>query len=268
MTEKPLESNRQLWDSWVPHHLASHFYDVETFVAGGTSIDRLEREAAGHVAGRTLLHLQCHFGKDTISFARLGAIATGVDFSSVAIAAARQLAGRCQVDVRFMAAEVTDLDLGEEFEVVFTSNGVLGWLPDLGAWARVIARHLRPGGRFALVEGHPVMWLFDEDTEERVLRVRYPYFDPGEPLRFAYRGSYAAPQADVDSVEYGYVHSLSDVLGALLTAGLRIESFIEHPMMAWQALPFMDQDDEGFWRVPADVGDIPLSYSVVATKPL
>ena len=265
--DDPISANRTLWDSWVPHHVASDFYDVEAFVAGATSLDRLERDAAGDVGGRSLLHLQCHFGKDTISFARLGARVTGVDFSAAAIAEADRLAQRCAVPARFVEAEVTTLDLGERFDVVFTSNGVLGWLADLPAWGRVIARHLRPGGRFALVEGHPVMWLFDDDTTERALHVRYPYFDPGAPLRLSYRGTYAAPDADVESVEHAYVHSLGDVLGALLDAGLRIDSFVEHDVVAWRALPFMERDDEGFWGVPADVGHIPLSYTVIAHRP-
>jgi SAM-dependent methyltransferase len=267
-----LEANRKLWDSWVPIHVGSEFYDVEAFRRGGISLDRLELEAAGDVAGKSLLHLQCHFGKDTISFARLGASATGADFSPAAISQARRLAGETGVPARFVESEVTALPdhLDGRFDVVFTSNGVIGWLPDLRPWGRVIAHFLASGGRFAIVEGHPVMFAFDDDDDDdlnRTPRPQHRYFATGEPLTFAYRGTYADFDADVDSVEHGWPHSMADVLSALLDAGLRIESFAEHPVLAWKAFRCMERDDEGFWRLPPGVGEIPLSFSLVARKP-
>jgi SAM-dependent methyltransferase len=153
--------------------------------------------------------VQCHFGLDTLSWARLGAIVTGVDFSEKAIGIARALADELALPATFVQANLYDLVdvLDGRFDVVFASNGVLGWLPDLRCWAEVVAHFLAPGGRFYLLEAHPTAWMFDDESAEPPLRVRYPYFEQDEPLRFEYPGSYAVPEAPFTSVEYGWIHS-------------------------------------------------------------
>ena len=156
-TDHRIEVNRRNWNERTPVHVASDFYDVEGFKAGRITLSDLEREGVGDARGRSLLHLQCHFGLDTLSWARLGARVTGVDLSDDAIATARRLNAELGLDARFIRANVFDLPevLDEEFDVVYTAMGVLVWLPDLTAWARVVARHLKPGGLFYLLETHP-----------------------------------------------------------------------------------------------------------------
>jgi SAM-dependent methyltransferase len=249
-----VSSNRDLWDAWTPHHVASGFYDVEGFVADPAAhpLDAVVREVVGDVAGRQLLHLQCHFGLDTLRLALLGAHVTGVDFSHQAIAAARVVAERIGVPAVFVESDVRALP--DEvplaaFDVVFTSYGVLSWLPDLRPWATSIASRLAPGGVFHLIEMHPALWIFDEEAPEPPLSVRYPYFSGG-PLRFDEHGSYAAPDADVTAVSYSWAHPFEEILGSLLAEGLVIESLREYPKIAWRHIPYMVQDGDGFWRLP------------------
>jgi len=271
--DRYLRSNQAMWDVWTRHHVASPFYDVEGFKAGRRDrrrgLDELETRLVGDVADRSLLHLQCHFGLDTLAWARRGAAVTGVDFSGEAIAAAHALAAEVGVPATFVQSDVYELPerLGGAFDVVFSSHGVLCWLPDLAPWARVIAHFLRPGGRFCLIEGHPVPLLFDETRSDGDLRIAFPYFHPGEPLRCERRGSYAAPDASFESVMYEWVHPLSEVVTALLAAGLRLESFEEYPYAAWAILPSMEERPDGTWQLPAGTASLPLMFSLTASRP-
>ena len=263
-------ANRRLWDAWTPYNVASRFYDVEGFKAGRrarATLDDLEIALVGDVTGKSLLHLQCHFGMDTIGWAQRGATVTGVDFSPAAIAAARALAAEMGVPATFVESDLyaTPHDLDGRFDVVFTSHGVLGWLPDLEGWAQVIARCLAPGGRFCVIEAHPFLMTIDEHRADRELRVTYPYFQGAEPIREEYRGCYAAPDAPIDSVEHVWVHPLSGILGALLRAGLRLESFAEYPFLGWRFIPWMEARPDGTWALPG--APLPLMFSLTATKP-
>ena len=173
------EANRGLWDAWTRINLRSEMYDVEAFAAGrGRDLDPIARAGPGDVRGKTLLHLQCHFGMDTIRWAKHGATVTGVDFSEEAIAAARALATRMGVPATFIHSDVYDLParLDGRFDVVFTSHGVLCWLPDLERWAQVVARCLAPGGVFFIADTHPMLICFDDRTARPDLRLLYPYF--------------------------------------------------------------------------------------------
>ena len=274
--DAPIESNRALWDAWTRINVASSFYDVEGFVAGrDPDLDRIARAGPGDVRGKTLLHLQCHFGMDTIRWARQGAVVTGADFSAPAIEAARALAARMGVPATFVESDVYDLPqrLDGRFEVVFTSHGVLGWLPDLDRWARVVAHFLAPGGIFYVVEAHPVMLCFDDRLTEPDLRLLYPYFQGAEPIRETHPGNYADPDAPIESVEHVWIHTVADIIGALLRAGLRIESFDEYPFVGWRFFPWMEQGADGWWRLPAHAGvphgaaSLPLMFSLKARRP-
>jgi SAM-dependent methyltransferase len=263
MEQDWVESNRRLWEASTPHHVTSAFYDVDSFRAGRSSLDRLELEAVGPVAGRSLLHLQCHFGMDTLSWARLGADVTGLDFSAVAIAAARELAGEVGVEATFVEGDAMSADLGRTFDVVFASWGAITWIPDIGAWMATAARHLAPGGRLALVDRHPFTWLWDDDPGVTEFVVRYPYFLDGRPLRFEYERTYAgAPVAG--QVEYAFNHDLGSIVTAAAAAGFHVERLTENPTITWQALPFLEQDDDGWWHMAAT--PLPLSFSLVATR--
>jgi len=273
--DEHLEANRTLWDAWTRINLGSRLYDVEAFAAGGgRDLDPIARAGPGDVRGRSLLHLQCHFGMDTIRWARHGATVTGVDFSAEAIAAARALAARMGVPATFVQSDVYELParLDGRFDVVFTSHGVLGWLPDLERWAQVIARFLAPGGVFFIVDAHPVALLFDDRRKEPDLRLLYPYFHGPEPIREEHPGCYAVPDAPITSVEHVWLHTMSDVVGSLLRAGLRIRAFEEYPFLAWRFFPWMEQRADGWWQLPERAGlphgraSLPLMFSLTATS--
>src|SRR6266699_7263744 len=188
MIDKALRKNRELWDAWTKIHVDSEFYDVESFRNGErrNRVAEYELEEGGSVDGKTLLHLQCHFGLDTLSWARLGATVTGVDFSEEAIAAAKALAAELGIAATFIASDLYRLPevLQEQFDVVYTSRGVLGWLPDIAAWGRVAAQFVRPGGFMYVTEIHPVANVFEsEGVAPGELRLAYPYWSHPEPLR-------------------------------------------------------------------------------------
>lgn len=274
--DERLESNRELWNEWTGIHETSEFYNLEGFKRGGVRVRegvRLrEYEVAevGDVAGMSLLHLQCHFGIDTLSWARLGARVTGADFSERAVELARKLTVEIDVDAEFVCSNVYDLPaaLEGEFDIVYTSRGVLGWLPDVERWARVVAHFVKPGGCFYITEIHPVCQAFDDEATE--LRLRYPYSTrPDEAMSFEVQGSYADRDATVEhDVEYGWNHGLGEIVTALAGAGLRVEFLHEFPFVEWE-VSFLERREDGTWRLPdSHAGDLPLFFSLKATKPL
>ncbi len=265
-----LEANRRRWDELVPHHLSSAYYDIAAFRAGRTSLHPMELEEVGDVRGRKLLHLQCHFGLDTLSWAREGAAVTGVDFSPVAISAARKLAKELEIETRFIEADVCSLPsaLEEGFDIVFTSYGVVFWLPDLGAWARSAAHCLVPGGTFYIVEFHPICGIFANGPDISEPIVANPYFPAAEPLRFDEDGSYACPEAALrDKTTFTWTHPLSEVINSLIEAGLRIEFIHEFPFSIEKWFAFMERADDGLFRPVKFDRCIPFLYSIRATKP-
>ena len=272
--EASFAANQRLWDAWTAVHAEGEFYDVAGFREGGVRVRPYEIEALGDVTGKTLLHLQCHFGLDTLSWARLGAIVTGVDFSPASIRVARELAADIGVtDARFVESNVYQLPvrLGDEFDIVYTSRGVLGWLPDIRGWARVVARFVKPGGRFYISEAHPVIEVFEsEGVAPRELRLQYPYWEHGDPLIFDVHGSYADPSADFggDLKEHGWDHGLGEIVTALVDAGLRIERLDEFPFLEWPA-DFLVQREPGSsqYVLPEGPGELPLMFSLLASKP-
>jgi SAM-dependent methyltransferase len=271
---REIADNRRLWDAWTAIHTTGSFYDVQRFRddPADVRIEPWERDEVGDVTGKTLLHLQCHFGLDTISWARLGAAhVTGVDFSEAAIASARELAaGTGLADrARFVASNIYDLPgplEGETFDVVYTGRGALGWLPDLEPWAEMVASFLTPGGIFFIHEGHPILWALDDEQPVGSLRLAYDYWG-GETLTFPVEGSYADPTAAVDAeVEHGWNHSLGEVVTLLARNGLRIEFLDEKRELGWPAAFLQDRGDGSFvW--PDDLpGSLPLMYSLRARK--
>jgi SAM-dependent methyltransferase len=263
-----LATNRKLWNAWTPFHVDSQFYDVAGFKAGREALDRLELGVVGPVEGKSLLHLQCHFGMSTLAWARHGATVTGIDFSDEAIRAARSLAVEMGIEATFVLSDLSELpqNLTGPFDVVFTSYGALPWLPDLRVWGQVVAHFLKPGGIIGLVEAHPLLMTLDDTRADRDLRVTYPYFVQPEPLRFEQQGSYAAPEAPVRSISFEWMHSFSEIIGSLLEAGLSLESLAEHRLLAWPFFAWMERGEDGFWRLPEGNPDIPLSYSLRARR--
>jgi 2-polyprenyl-3-methyl-5-hydroxy-6-metoxy-1,4-benzoquinol methylase len=279
MTERtPLEANRANWDERVAGHLRA--YDADGFVADPGRISRVVRDDLrlmaphlpdGSVAGLSLAHLQCHIGTDTLSFARLGARVTGIDFSGEAVAAARSLAERAGLHARFVQSTVDEASAAvtEKFDVVYTSIGVLVWLGDLGAWARTIRGLLKPGGMFYVRDTHPMFAAMDEERDDRELVVRHPYFRGAEPLRFDNEFSYAGDAKLTNTTSYEWPHALSEIVAALLGEGLVIEALGEQDTLPWKALPWMVETEaggpaDGNWVLPEGRELVPLTFSIAA----
>ena len=264
-----MAANRAMWDERVPIHLSSDFYDVDGFRTGRRrlAVEPFEVDELGDVTGRTLLHLQCHFGLDTLSWARLGARVTGLDFSAPAVEAATALAAETGIDAEFVRADLYDAVSalgGRHFDVVYTGKGALIWLPDIGRWASVCAALLAPGGTFYLSEFHPVADMFGWDT----LELERSYFEP-EPLFDQSTGTYAELEAPTEvNASYEWQHPLGTVVSALVDAGLRVEMLHEHAHTLFPRWPFLERRDDGTFVLPAGMPRLPLMYSLRAVKAL
>lgn len=263
------DANRSYWDERAPIHSASEFYDLEGFVADPTDTHLRPFEIAevGDVAGKTLVHPQCHFGLDTFSWARRGARVSGLDFSEPAVATARQVAKRLGVDADFVSGDVYDaVELlgGRNFDVVYTGFGAIGWLPDIGRWAQVMADLTTPGGLFYFAEFHPFHNIMGDDD----LVVENPYFHT-EPMRWGEAGTYAELGAPTESnVTYEWNHGLGEVVSAIIDAGLVVELLHEHEHILFPRWPFLIHDEaKREYRLPPDKPSIPLMYSIRARKP-
>ncbi len=263
--EKYFEANKQAWDRRTTIHKDSAFYDVPSFINGKTTLNEAELKALGDVQSKTLLHLQCHFGLDTLSWARKGALVTGIDFSEEAIKYGRQLSDDLNIEAIFIACNVYDLPkhLNQQFDIVFTSYGVLGWLPDLDTWASVVAHHLKPGGIFFLAEFHPIVWMMDEQFE----RIKYAYHNK-EIIIENQSGTYADRLADISYKEYSWNHSLSEVINSLIKNGLQIVGLDEYPYSYYNCFNQLEQGVDGFWRVKGMGDKMPMMYGLKAIKPL
>jgi len=260
-----LEANRRRWDELVPVHVGSAFYDVEGFKAGTNRfLPPWILSELGSVQGRDLVHLQCHFGMDTLSLARQGARVTGLDFSRPAVEAARRLAGEIGVDAEFVQADVHDavaaLD-GRQFDIVFTGLGALCWLPDIRTWANVVAPLVRPGGFLYLVEFHPVMWTFAWGEEH----VCANYLERAEPYVDEEPGDYAVSDVKLDApVSYEWNHGLGEIITALIDAGLRLRFLHERVESVYNQTGFLVEREPGTWVMPE--GELPMLFSLRADR--
>ncbi len=259
-----INDNQALWDDWAQFHPQTTFYDMEAFMAGASSLKPIEREALGDVNGKSLLHLQCHFGQDSLSWARLGAEVTGVDFSAQAIEQARQLNEQLGLSAHFLQSDVLQLrgKLQRAFDIVFTSYGTIVWLPELSEWGRVVAEHLKPGGTFFMAEFHPGMYMFDFESG----RYAYSYFNEGAPYTEQASGSYAQPDEGTLRTEHTWSHSLSEIIGALLQAGLVLSDFQEYPYSPYNCFPNMEEVAPGRWQC-RELRGAPHLYTLMLHKP-
>ena len=265
-------ANLANWNDRVAAHLASPGYDVEGFVGDPQRIGKavkLDTEELGDVRDRSLLHLQCHIGLDTLSWARLGAQVTGLDFSPPAIAAAREISRRSHTPAEFVLADVYEAPevLRRTYDIVYASEGVLCWLPDVTAWARVVSRLTRPGGTAYIRDGHPISHAVDHDRPDGRLELVGPYFE-GPAHRYDEPGTYVESAVQIEhTVNYEWNHGLGEIVNAFIQAGLRIESLREYRVSAYQALPSMVEDENGWWRLPPQSGQAPSMFSLRATLP-
>lgn len=251
--EEIFAANRRYWDVSTAGKMERGSYPLEAFRAGESTLFEHEREEVGKVAGNSLLHLQCNNGLETLSWAREGADAVGIDISGGSLRYARDLAAEAGLDADFVQCNVYDVPaiFDRAFDVVYTSRGVLVWLPDLDGWADAIARVLVDDGAFYLFDGHPFVHAFDGDLD-----LARSYFDTG-PRR------YDETRFGADVENYQTTHTLGDVVTALAGAGLHVEFVHEFPFDFWHRWDGMVRDDAGRWRLPDD--PIPLSVSVRAT---
>lgn len=258
--EQQMARNQRAWDAQTAVHYESGFYDVASFKAGRNTLRPFEQEALGDVTGKSLLHLMCHFGQDTLSWARLGANVTGVDFSAESIATASALAADLDLDARFLQANVYDLpaELDGAFDFVVMTYGVLIWLPDLDEWARAVAKCLKPGGSLFVAEFHPAMGLFDEN-----LALARSYFRSG-PVEREVQETYAGWMSE-PHIQTTWPWTVAKLVTALARAGLRIEQLDELPKDLRQRHPAMIQSEDGLWHLPGD--PLPLLLTCKAIKP-
>lgn len=258
--DEHVEANRRMWDERVPIHVVSPFYDLDGWKASGANhlVAPFEEDEIGPVEGLRICHLQCHIGKDTLTFARRGATVVGVDFSAPAVGAASALAEEIGVGDRatFVHSTIEDARryVDGDFDIVYTSWGALIWLPDLGAWARTIASLLRPGGFVYMADQHALTSTYGGS-----------YFRT-EPSYDDTPGTYAdLDAATVENASYEWHHPTGEVVTCLADAGLRIDFLHEHELLVWQNTKAMVQGDDGMWRLPGD--PVPQSFSVRATRP-
>ncbi|SEG38751.1 Methyltransferase domain-containing protein [Nonomuraea solani] len=256
-----LQLNRANWDSRVPIHVGSDFYDVEGFKAGRSPLRSFEVAEVGQVAGRRLAHLQCHLGLDALAWARLGAEVTGLDFSEAAIAQARAIADECGIPARFVTADVYDAPraLGETYDIVYTGIGALVWLPDLTRWAETVAALLKPGGFLYLAEFHPFTDLLDDETGTTVT---HDYFDRG-PHVWEWPYTYTGDEVLEHQTSVQFRHTLGDVVSAVAAAGLRVEFLREHGQTYFPRFASLVESG-GEYRFPEGRPRFPLIYSLRA----
>ena len=262
-----IKLNKATWNDKVDVHMASAFYDMEAFLQGKTTLNDIELTLLGDISGKKILHLQCHFGQDSLSLARMGAQVTGVDLSDKAIERAREINEKLGLDTTFVCCDIYDLPnhLDEKFDIVFTSYGTIGWFPDLDKWAKIVSHFLKPEGKFVFAEFHPVVWMFDNDFKE----VFYNYFNI-EPILEEAEGTYANKEAALNTTTITWNHPISEVLNALISNGLAINCFNEFDYSPYncfnQTEEFDSEGSEKKFRIKHLENKIPMVYSLSATK--
>jgi SAM-dependent methyltransferase len=268
VNRKQLATNQRVWDLWTDEHAGSTFYDLDGFRRGKDRLRSIELSELGDVSGKSMLHLQCHFGLDTLAWARRGAQVTGVDFSERSIALADSLSVELNIPARFVCSDLYQLPrhLSGEFDIVFTSYGVLHWLRDLSSWAQIVARFLKPGGVFYIVEDHPTFRMFTTDPVAG-MRLNNAYFHSDQPDAVDATGSYATGNQGPPVSFYIWNHGMGEIVTSLVDAGLTIEFLHEFPYAARAKFPFMEQREDGWWHLPPGQVQIPLLFSLLARNP-
>jgi SAM-dependent methyltransferase len=255
--------NKATWNEKVKIHSQSKMYQLEDFKKGKSSLMPYEINALGDVKGNSLLHLQCHFGQDTLSWSRLGAKCVGVDLSDEGVALAKQLNTELNLDAQFVCCNVLDTSkyVKDTFDIVFASYGVIGWLPDLKPWGKMIAERLKKGGTFYMVEFHPIVWMFDYLKGKPIMT--YGYMQD-EVIYEEYEGTYANTESKMMSKEYGWNHGLSEVVNALTEAGLHIKYLNEYDESPYYVLPDLIETKTGMFTTKDKL--YPLIFEIKATK--
>ena len=261
--KKYVVDNKKWWNDVTPIHKTSQLYDLKGFQKGKTSLQSIELAELNNVKGKTMLHLMCHFGMDTLSWARKGAIVTGVDFSEDAMTLGKKLSKDLHIPATFICSDIYELPkvLHKTFDIVFLSYGVLLWLSDIEKWAEIVASFLKKGGVFYIVELHPFTNILSFDFQ-----FQYDYFDKG-PYEDDSSGTYTDWNADVNGVTHQWSYTISDVMNALVRAGLQIEFVHEFPFTMYEQFPgLMKKNKKGQYVLKDKKTQIPLLFSLKATK--
>jgi SAM-dependent methyltransferase len=269
-------ANRANWDERVAIHLKAESYEMDSLRAGHAKLHTIEEAELGSVDGLKVLHLQCHFGRDSLILASKGADVTGLDFSPPAIEAARTLAKELGLEghARFVEADLYDapnvIPEAASFDRVFVTWGATVWLHDIRRWAQIVAHFLKPGGSLYVAEGHPSAFVFDSavpGTEKFPAGPYAPYFWEGAFLEND-SSDYADDSAKLTNTkQYSWCHSLSDKITALIDAGLTLRFLHEHDCVPWPMFDHLVKGDDGMYRWPKERW-LPLAYSLKAAKPV
>lgn len=253
------DTNKALWNQKTPIHIASDFYDHQSFLDGKSSLNEIELPLLGDVAGKSILHLQCHFGQDTLSLARMGAHVTGVDFSDVAIAQATDTAEQLGLNATFICSNIFDLPmaLNETYDVIFMSYGTICWYPDMKAWAALIRQYLKPNGTFVFADFHPCIWMLDNHFKW----IQYSYFNK-EMIAETESGTYADMDAPIKTTSITWNHDLSEVIQALLGQGLTLLDFQEYDYSPYNIFPDAVEISPKRFQINGLQGKIPMVYSL------
>ncbi len=261
-----LSLNRHAWNTRTAAHWDSNFYNVPGWLAGADSLRDIELALLpDDLTGLKILHLQCHFGLDTLSLARRGAVVTGVDLSDAAIARANELAERAELTgrTRFINCDLYSLpdhlDEATSFDIVFTTYGTIGWLPDLDRWAGIIANYLRPGGTLVFADFHPVVWMLNDERTA----LHYRYFKD-EPIIEEHQDSYTDNSTGIQYTDVAWNHSFGEILGSLLAAGLRLDFFEEYDYSPYNCFPNMQEIGRHRYQFKELPRIVPITYAIRA----
>lgn len=258
-----LKINREAWNDKTNVHLESDFYNQKSFMEGKNTLKEPELEVLGDVSGKRILHLQCHFGQDTLSLARMGANATGLDFSNVAIEHAIEINKQLSLDASFVCTDVYSLpdELIDQFDIVFTSYGTIGWLPELESWAQTIKKALIPGGKFIMVDFHPFIWTFDNEMQ----KIEYDYFNSA-PIIEEIEGTYADRNAPIKTQTVSWNHGVGEILNTLIKTDIAIQEFSELDYSPFNCFTDMKQLDKDKFVFNHINHAIPMIYRIVGKK--
>jgi SAM-dependent methyltransferase len=260
-----IELNKDSWNKRTEAHLKSKFYAMDKFLAGESSLNDIELSYLGDVTGKKILHLQCHFGQDTLSLARMGAIVTGIDLSDKAILEANNLAQEINQTATFICCDLYELpdhlDLEDEFDIVFTSYGTVGWLPDIERWADIVSTFLKPGGKLCLVDFHPFVWMYDDNFES----LKYDYKN-GAPIIETESGTYADRDAKFTSQVVTWNHGLGEIMNSLINKNIKINCLDEYDYSPYNCFNAMEEESPKKFRFHHVSAKIPMVYAIVGEK--
>ncbi|QYS85604.1 class I SAM-dependent methyltransferase [Flavobacterium oreochromis] len=258
-----LEINKKTWNEKTIVHINSDFYDNNAFLKGKSTLNNIELNLLGNIQNKNILHLQCHFGQDSMSLQRMGAQVTGIDLSDKAIETAQKLNTQLGLNTQFICCDVYDTPnhIKKKFDLVFTSYGTIGWLPDLDKWANIIAHLLKPNGKLVFVEFHPFVWMFDNDFK----KIIYNYFNV-ETIIEEEKGTYGNRNSNIETKTISWNHPTSEVLNSLIKNGFQINSFEEYDYSPYNCFNQTEEFEKGKFRIKHLENKIPMVFSLTATK--